>query len=86
MIGMTFFVVLPMTRCCLCLGIKFAMDSLLEGAGFELTVPLGRATASNLFLSPSKHLNPGGSAAIIPKRGSDDRPSITVMSKYSRPK
>jgi hypothetical protein len=38
---------------------RFARDSPLEGSGFELTVPLGRATASNLFLSPSKHLNPG---------------------------
>jgi hypothetical protein len=38
---------------------RFSRDSPLEGSGFELTVPLGRATASNLFLSPSKHLNPG---------------------------
>jgi hypothetical protein len=38
---------------------RFVADSPLEGSGFELTVPLGRATASNLFLSPSKHLNPG---------------------------
>jgi hypothetical protein len=33
-----------------------------------------------------KASQPGGSAAIIPKRGSDDRPLITVVSKYSRPK
>src|ERR1700730_7077234 len=32
-------------------GVGFAADSPLEGTGFELSVPLGRATASNRLLS-----------------------------------
>jgi hypothetical protein len=32
-------------------GVGFAADSPLEGSGFELSVPLGRATASNRLLS-----------------------------------
>jgi hypothetical protein len=36
-------------------GIRFALDSSLEEAGFELSVPLGRATASNRLLSVREH-------------------------------
>jgi hypothetical protein len=40
-------------------GCTAEIDSPLEGSGFELSVPLGRATASNLFLSPAKASQPG---------------------------
>jgi hypothetical protein len=46
---------------------RFVPDSPLEGSGFELSVPLARATASNLSF-------PSGSAAIDGLSGSEGKP------------
>jgi class 3 adenylate cyclase len=43
-------------------------DSLLEGSGFELSVPLGRATASNRLSSVREHRDPMASPAAKASR------------------
>jgi hypothetical protein len=63
-----------------CSSERFAPDSPLEGSGFELPVPLGRATASNRLLSHSSCHGIGGmfaaSGTIIM---SDDAPPKTAQ-------
>jgi hypothetical protein len=47
---------------------KFALDSALEGSGFELSVPLGRARASNRLSSVREHRDPMASPAAKASR------------------
>jgi hypothetical protein len=48
--------------------VRFAVDSPLEGSGFELSVPLGRATASNRLSSVREHRDPMASPAAKASR------------------
>ena len=48
--------------------VRFASDSPLEGSGFELSVPLGRATASNRLSSVREHRDPMASPAAKASR------------------
>src|SRR6202011_1005198 len=67
--------------------VKFAADSLLEGSGFELSVPLRRATTSELSVPPAvkavgarlprKH--PGVSAVGLASRSSIMLPSPRAL-------